>query len=395
MLSIAFYLREASMRKLSPLALSLCLLAIVPCARTQRQDDSGENAYYVFNGKTLEIANDNPAYAKHTRWQVWFYPKGVRIPRHTAGLQYSRWGLMEETSAGRVLKRLKAAQRFEEAYLKFFGPDTWGRYTFLNSLGPIAVAEQSSETRSTKAQFAETQPPDLEELYELRRLDDRLDRLTTTAEPSLENNESEGPSSPVKAYFDQIRDALQRVSKLSSQLARVHPQLQFIKLEIVKVQPEIGQAEKDASKITAVLPSVKLPSSTVWMSQKENAGRDGIKEIAITEIGSGVSVQEKWTGGDGSMSGTIILTAIPYDDIGTIDLVPPMPAYDDTWTVRVHAGRAPFPQKIDSPQRRTIKATFPAVNYTTAENSVYFVFSNSPDAQDAYAYFLYHKQLGR
>ncbi len=218
-----------------------------------------------------------------------------------------------------------------------------------------------------------------------------------TAEPSLENNDSQGPGSPVKGYFDQIRDALQRVSKLSSQLARVHPQLQFIQLDLAKAQPEIERAEKDAPNITAVLPSVKLPSSKIWMSQKENAGRDGLKEIAITEIGSGVSVEEKWTGGDGSMAGTIILTTIPYDDIGKIDLVPPMPTLDDTWTVRVHAARAPFPQQIDSPERRTIKnkKTFPAVNYATAENSVYFVLLNANDAQDAYAYFLYHKQLGR
>ena len=383
------------MCKFAPLVLCLCLFVVVPCARTQRQGDNDENAYYVFNGKALEIAKDNPAYAKHMRWQVWLYPAGVRIPRHTAGLQYSRWGLIEDTSAGRVLKRLEAAQRFEEAYLNFFGPDTWGRYTFLNSVGPIAITEQPTETHSTEIQFTETQPPDLAEQYQLRRLDDRLDKLITTAEPSLENNESQGPSSPVKGYFDQIRDALQRVSKLSSQLARVHPQPQFIKLELAKAQPEIEQAEKDAPKITAILPSVKLPSSKIWMSQRENAGRDGLKEIAITEIGSGVSVEEKWTGGDGSMAGTIILTTIPYDDIGTIDLVPPMPTLDDTWTVRVHAARAPFPQKIDSPQRMTIKKTFPAVNYATTENSVYFVLLNSNDAQDAYAYFLYHKQLGR
>jgi len=368
---------------------------VVPRARPQRQDDNDANAYYVFNGKTLEIAEDNPAYAKHTRWQVWLYPAGVRIPRHTAGLQYSRWGLIEDTSAGRVLKRLEAAQRFEEAYLKFFGPDTWGRYTFLNSVGPITITEQPTETHSTEIRFTETQPPDLAEQYQLRRLDDRLDKLITTAEPSLENNDSQGPSSPVKGYFDPIRDALQRVSKLSSQLARVHPQLQFIKLELGKAQPEIERAEKDTPKITAVLPSVKLPSSKIWMSQRENAGSDGLKEIAITEIASGVSVEEKWTGGDGSMAGTIILTTIPYDDIGTIDLVPPMPTLDDTWTVRIHAARAPFPQNIDSPLRMTIKKTFPAVNYATTENSVYFVLLDSNDAQDAYAYFLYHKQLGR
>ena len=382
------------MTKPSALTLTLCLLAVVPCAGTQQQGDIDKNPYYLFNGKTLEAANDNPAYAKPMRWQVWLYREGVRIPRHTSGLQYSRWGLIEETSAGRVLKRLKAAQRFEEAYLKFFGPDTWGRYTFLNSLGPIAIVEHPTETRSTEI-FTETQPPELEARYQLLRLNDRLDRLMTTAGPSLENNESEGVGSSVREYFDRIRDALARVSKLSSQLDRVQPRLQLLKLEIAKAQPEIAQAEKDAPKITAVLPSVKLPSSRTWMSQTENAGRDGMREIAITEIGSGVSVQEKWTGGDGSMTGTTIQTTVPYNDMGTIDLVAPMPAYDDTWTVRVHAGGAPFPQKIDSPQRRTVRATFPAVNYASTQDSVYFIFTNSSDAQNAYAYFLYHKQLGR
>ncbi len=383
------------MYKFALLVLFLCSLVFVPSPQAQPQDDNDPNAYYVFDGKALEIAKDNPAYARHTRWQVWLYPAGVRIPRHTAGLQYSRWGLIEDASAGRVLKRLEAAQRFEVAYLKFFGPDTWGRFTFLNAVGPIALTEQPTETHSAEIQFTEAQPPDLEQLYQLRRLDGRLDKLMATAEPSLENNDSQGPGSPVKGYFDQIRDALQRVSKLSSQLARVHPQLQFIQLDLAKAQPEIERAEKDAPNITAVLPSVKLPSSKIWMSQKENAGRDGLKEIAITEIRSGVSVEEKWTGGDGSMAGTIILTTIPYDDIGKIDLVPPMPTLDDTWTVRVHAARAPFPQQIDSPERKTIKKTFPAVNYATAENSVYFVLLNANDAQDAYAYFLYHKQLGR
>ncbi len=127
------------MYKFALLVLFLCSLVFVPSPQAQPQDDNDPNAYYVFDGKALEIAKDNPAYARHTRWQVWLYPVGVRIPRHTAGLQYSRWGLIEDASAGRVLKRLETAQRFEVAYLKFFGPDTWGRFTFLNAVGPIAL----------------------------------------------------------------------------------------------------------------------------------------------------------------------------------------------------------------------------------------------------------------
>jgi hypothetical protein len=253
-------------------------------------------------------------------------------------------------------------------------------------LGPIAVADQDQ---------AETQPAALEEFYQLRRLDGRLNRLITTIQGSLENNESEGPDSPFKEYFDQIRDSLQRVSKGYGQLAHIRPQLRLIKLEIAQASAAVEGAETDVPNLTAALPSVKLPTSRTWMSQSEKAGSDGTIEVTVMESGSGVAVQQHWTGGDGSMTGTVVLTTIPYDDIGNVDLQPPMPVYDEMWTVRVHAARAPFPQKIDSPQRRTVKATFPAVDYTTTGTSVYFVFLNSTEAQDAYAYFLYHKQVGR
>jgi hypothetical protein len=367
------------MRKFSTLVL-LCVFVVVASAQAQQQ-----NTYYVFNGKTLEIAHDNPVHAYYMRWQVWLFQQGVHLPHYSAGLQYSRWGLIEGTSAADVTRQLKASQNFQEAYLTFFGPGSWGRYTFFNPLGPIAVADQAIET----------QPAAPEEFYQLRRLDNRLNKLITTVQGSLENNESEGPGSPFKEYFDQIRDSLERVSKGYGQLARIRPQLQLIRLEVAQAKAAVERAETDVPNLTAALPTVKLPTSKTWMSQSQKAGSDGTIEVTIMESDPGVAVQQHWTGGDGSMTGTVILTTIPYDDIGNIDLVPPMPIYDDTWTVRVHAARAPFPQKIDSPQRRTIKAMFPAVNYTAREPSVYFVFLNSTEAQDAYAYFLYHRQVGR
>jgi hypothetical protein len=61
-----------------------------------------QNTYYVFNRKTLEIAHDNPVHAYYIRWQVWLFQPGVNIPHYTAGLQYSRWGLIEGTSAAGV-----------------------------------------------------------------------------------------------------------------------------------------------------------------------------------------------------------------------------------------------------------------------------------------------------
>ena len=269
--------------------------------------------------------------------------------------------------------------------MKFFGPGTWGRYTFFNSVGPIAVTER----------FLEDQPTAVEELYQLRWLHERVNKLIGAVCPSLENNESEGPISSVREYFDQIRDVLQRVSKLHSQLSHNRPQLRFIESGIVQAKTQAAQAENNVPKITAVLPSVKLPTSKTWMSHAERAGSDGTIEVEVTETGAGVSVQQTWTGGDGSMTGTVIITMIPYVDIGKIDLEPPTRNADGRWTVRVQSATSPFPQTVDSPERKTARATFPAVHDRTTESSAYFVFVNSGEAQDAYAYFLYHKQLGR
>ena len=357
----------------------LCLLAAVASARAQQQ-----NPQYVYNGTTLQAAEEDLALAKYTQWQVWLYEEGVRIPRYTAGLQYSRWGLIEGNSAEGVTKQLQAAQSFEAAYLKFFGSGAWGRYTFFNPLGPIAVTGRALED----------QPAALEKLYQLRWLCERVNRLSGAVSPSLENNQSEGPTSPVKEYFDQIRDLLQRVSKLHSQLSRSRAQLRFIETGIAQVKPQVAQAETSVPKITAVLPSVRLPTTKAWMSHAEKAGSDGTVQVEVRETGSGVSVQQSWTGGDGSMTGTVFVTVIPYADIGRIDCERPT-KNDDRWTVRIQSATSPFLQTVDSPQRRTARGTFPAVHDATTESSAYFVFRNSDEAQDAYAYFLFHKQLGR
>lgn len=368
------------MRKSTPIVLSAFLFALAVLAAAPQQ-----SPYYVYDGKTLQVVNEDLALAKCERWQVWLYEEGVRIPHYTAGLQYSRWGLIEGNSVEDVIRQLQASQSFEAAYLKFFGPGTWARYTLFNPLGPIAVTDRHFED----------QPAALEQLYQLRWLNARVNKLIRAATPSLENNQSQRPASSVEGYFEQIRDAVQRVNKLHSQLSRALPQRRFIEIGIVQARTLVAQAENGVPKITAVLPSVKLPTSKAWMSHAERAGSDGTVQVDVAETGSGVSVQKTWTGGDGSMTGTVIITMIPYADIGKIDFEPPTGKGDDTWAVRVQSARTPFPQTVDSPERKTARGTFPAVHDATTENSAYFVFRNSGEAQDAYAYFLYHKQLGR
>ena len=104
------------MRKPSLFVLILSLFVTVASALAKQQD------HYVFNGNTLRTTDDNSVAASHTRWQVWLYQEGVHILRHTAGLQYSRWGLIEQNSPESVMKRLKGCQSFKKAYLSSLGP---------------------------------------------------------------------------------------------------------------------------------------------------------------------------------------------------------------------------------------------------------------------------------
>jgi hypothetical protein len=96
-------------------------------------------------------------------------------------------------------------------------------------------------------------------------------------------------------------------------------------------------------------------------------------QVEVKETASGVSVQQTWIGGDGSMTGTVIITTIPYADIAKIDFEPPMGKGDGTWTLRVQSAGNPFLQTIDSPERKTARRTFPAVHDTIKDSSLHFV----------------------
>jgi hypothetical protein len=370
------------MRKPSLFVLSVSLLATVVTVRVQEQTKYTD--YYVFNGTTLQVADDFSLYRTDRQWQVWLYEEGVHIPHYTAGLQYSRWGLIQGRSAESVERRLKAAQGFEKAYLNFFGPGTWGRYTFFNALGPIAITDQAVEKN----------PAALDERFHLDELSGRVDRLIAGVQPSLENNESAGSTSPIKEYFDQIRDALQQVSRLYSQLAHPTPQVYFIRTKVAQTDRAVALAGTNVPKITAILPSVKLPTSTAWMSHTEAAGSDGSIRVEVTQTGPAVSVQQTWSGGDGGMAGTVIITIVPFDDIGRIYFYRQIGIGDDTLTVVVESAHGSFRETLDSPLRHRAMRALPAVHATTTTTSLYLTFGDPADARDAYGYFLYHQQLG-
>jgi len=374
--------RSISTKWASLFVLSISVLALLATVHAQEQTD--HTNYYVFDGTTLQVVDNFSFYRTDQQWQVWLYQEGVHVPSYSAGLQYSRWGLIQGRSVESVKRRLKAAQNFEKAYVNFFGPGTWGGYTFFNALGPIAITAQSMEKN----------PATLDDQYQFERLYDRVNSVIVRVQPSLENNESQGPTASVKEYFDQIRDALQQVSKLYSRLAQPSPQASFIKTKVAQTDRAIVLAGNNVPKITASLPSVKLPANNAWMSHTEAAGSDGTIRFELTQVGSGVSVRQTWTGGDGAMTGTVIVTIVPFDDIGSIRFHGPVGMGDRGWAVVVESAHGSFPETMDSPLRERATRVFPAVHLTTTTNSVYFSFADPAEAHDAYAYFLYHQQLG-
>lgn len=365
------------MRRKFP-SLVLLFLSLLRPGPSQAQPQS---SYYVYDGTAVQVVHEDPARAKYTQWQVWLFTFPVSIGTHTAGLAYSRWGVISGWTAESVMKQLEAYQGFEQAYLNFFGAGSWVRQTFSNPVGPIAITGPAIQN-----EFASP--------FELSELNYRLERLVKAVQPSLENNESEGGSS-VREYFDEIANAVMKVTELYSHLARAGPQVRFIREQMARTRAAVAQAEANVPKITAVLPSVRLPASSAWMSHSQSAGSDGIMEETVVETGSGVMVQESWTGGDNRMAGTVVLTLVPFQNVSQVEISPPIVKGSDGWAVRIHSNRSAFREILTSPERQTSTRTFRAVNYTTTKSLEYLAFSDPAEAQDAYAYFLYHKQLGR
>ncbi|MCU1341655.1 MAG: hypothetical protein JWN92_1078, partial [Candidatus Acidoferrum typicum] len=200
-----------------------------------------QNIYYIYDGVTLRDLSENSANTRYVHWQIWLYEQPVHIGQYTSGLPYSRWGLIEGWSAESVMQQLEVLRGFEQAYSNFFGPGSWGRYTYYNQVGPVAITDRAFEIESSAA-------------ISQADVSYRLKGLVNSVQPSLENNENVDPNSPVKEYFDQIRDLLKQTARLYSQLAKTRAQPHFINSEIASIRTAVAQAEKDVPKLTSILP---------------------------------------------------------------------------------------------------------------------------------------------
>jgi len=277
------------------------------------------------------------------------------------------------------MEQLATLQEFEGAYTFFFGSNAWGRFTFSYPIGPIADANKDSPAVVSEADS----------------LAGRLTPLVQALVPSLRNGERGDATGSVRAYFQQVRDCLASVDQFYDKAFRLPGENSYLLREFSRLPAAVSQAESVMPRVRAVLPSVTLPTSRDWMSQTAREGSDGTMAVTVTESDSGAVVRQSWTGGDGSMSGTVIQTVVPYRDIGNLHVWVPFWIGQPRWTVQIQAAnQRVFAQSLTSPERKTTKHTYPSVNLKTSAPSVYLEFSSPSDAQNAYTFFLYHSQRG-
>ena len=340
-------------------------------------------SYYVASGTALKLAEGDPARASYANWQVWFYPHDVNVSRYGGALAYARWGVIHAYSPRAVMEQLAALQQFERAYNGLFGASAWGSLTFLHPIGPIAVADSAPAKWSpTIASGADV-------------LNQRLASLVQALLPSLENGEQGDAALLVRSDLEQVRNCLVSVDRFYDKLFRLQGENSYLAQQLSHLTPDVKQAEGILPSVRAALPSVKLPTSKHWMSQTAVEGSDGTVAVTVREAGSAAVVSKSWAGGDGSMTGTVIQTVVPYSDIGDLHVWVPPWIGQQRWMLRIQsANQNGFSQSMTSPERKTAKHTYSPVNLNTTDSSVYLEFSNPMDAQNAYTFFLYHSQRG-
>ncbi len=347
------------------------------------QHHASYSSYYVCKGDALQLIDGDPARADYAKWQVWLYSQSVHVSPSSLGLAYVRWGVIQGPSSKAVMEQTAAYQQFERAYTSFFGANAWGRLTFSYPVGPIAVSELGRGD----------DPYGL--ISRIDILNHQLGSVVTELRPSLVNGNPTQATAPVQQYLEQVRNSMQDVARFYDKLSRLPTQGSYLGQQLARLTPGVNQAASAVPKVRAMLPSVKLPVSRNWMTHTEAAGSEGIVHVTITEMGSSAWVRQTWTGGDGSMSGTEIITILPYQDIGDLDIRMLSWGKQQRWSLSIQpANPNGFPQSVKSPERTTARRTYPAVDLKTSEKFLDLEFSSPSEAQDAYTYFLYHKERG-
>ncbi len=271
--------------------------------------------FYVQNGNNVnKVDNGDPSQLSVSVWQVRLYKRGMS----KSGNNY--WGTIEGNSADNVMQKLKIQQEYELKINSFFGK---GKVqdevlTHFNALGPIAITEASTSTKSSTAEKTD----ETSEIYNkaggyveaFLEAKKRLD-VILKGKPV---NPYDNYGSVFKEYASNLKDAVKQVISLRTLLAsnvsvtmdRINQQIANIdeKLEVANTKQEklstlINENQNQPDETVSVKSSLvnQLPLSNLPNKYKTavktvlESGREisSLKASIPTELTVGMNEQQK------------------------------------------------------------------------------------------------------
>ncbi len=175
--------------------------------------------YYIESGNNIIEVNELPPEMHVSKWIYRLYQKG----KDTKGTNY--WGVIDKRSVESLNKELLRSQSFEKNY-ESFCKCSWGDNTFFNALGPIAVLENSDDTKNKKI------PKKLEDIFtQLQILREKYGMLN-------EKN-------PLNKFGNSLREYAGNFIDVYNKMSTLHTLLQKYQTEEIK---NINKILEDFSK---------------------------------------------------------------------------------------------------------------------------------------------------
>jgi len=274
-----------------------------------------QSTFYVQSGNSLsKVENGDPAQLNVSVWQVRLYKRRMS----KSGNNY--WGTIEANSADEVMQKLKIQQEYELKINSFFGK---GRVqdailTHFNALGPIAITDATTSTKSPTAEKTDETSEIydkagsyVEAFFEAKK---RLD-VILKGKPI---NPYDNYGSVFKEYASNLKDAVKQVISLRTLLTsnatitmdRIIQQISNIdeKLEVANTKQEelntlISENQNQPDEKVNVKSSLvnQLPLSNFPTKYKTavktvlESGREisSIQASIPTELTAGMNEQQK------------------------------------------------------------------------------------------------------
>jgi hypothetical protein len=245
------------MRSLAKLALLAGVLSLSTAAMALQSGASGQSYYYVFDGNSLSLVQQDPTNVSAPKWAAFFFLKG----RSTA--ISNRWGMSEKNTPADVLKSVESSQQFERSYEKWCGCD-WGEETFFNVIAPVAMMDTGKVALDPlKVQLLNKTNEAWDNVQEL------MEQYNQAAELSGGETLRKVVTGPVAEYFKNVHNAIDEYKSTYEKI------MQYSDAALQNLQNSVNAFAASVSHIQQTAPqalgALKVPASAgalgAWSGQ--------------------------------------------------------------------------------------------------------------------------------